>query len=533
MHSLAVLLTVVSIAGADPLAPALEAFAREDYPRAERLALAQVRPPREGAALYLAGLARFRAGRPAEALDALDRAARAGDPPAVGLWQYNRGACLQELGRPAEAEAAFDAAASADPALAAVALVNAARAALDAGTPGRAAEHARRARAVAKGSAVALVAELEAELADGGAAEPVPGPEEGRAPRGLAARAGWEASLRLGGGYDSNVLQSGLQSTREVAPSPGEGTASVAATAGVTVARRSQLGEAVAAEVAYGADQVAYASTVVRDYSLQQHALAASVETTRGERWRLGLSLRGALAFTGLEEFRLLQGAGTVGGWVALDEARGAVTRVDAEWSRKVAPREEFHYLAGDRLDVVLSQTVSAGPLELGAAYRYREEAIGTVAPGVARETYRLPLGACQMAGCDLSYVIPLGYDSHAGAVTARLPLGERAALGAAAGFEWLRYRGESYLSVVVPPDPIHPEPTTLQLDRLRREDRRVYGALWASVRAWSRLDLTLRWDGVRNRSNVAQRAGGTHALDYDDKNYVKHVVGLEATWRW
>ncbi len=146
-----------------PLERAREAFARGEYPAAEQLALEAARPPTQGAALYLAGLARFRAGKVEQALAALDAAAAAPDAPEPAPLQFNRAACLYQLEKFPEAAAAFEAAA-ADPSLAPVALANAGFAALDGGDPQRALLLARKARATASGSALALVEDLEAQL---------------------------------------------------------------------------------------------------------------------------------------------------------------------------------------------------------------------------------------------------------------------------------------------------------------------------------------------------------------------------------
>ena len=90
---------VAALLLAASLDDAQAAFANGAYPEAESLALAAAEPPHAGAALYLAALARFRAGRAADALEALDAAAKAADPPEAPLWHYNRAACLYELQR--------------------------------------------------------------------------------------------------------------------------------------------------------------------------------------------------------------------------------------------------------------------------------------------------------------------------------------------------------------------------------------------------------------------------------------------------
>jgi tetratricopeptide (TPR) repeat protein len=162
------LLLLALAAGSDALAPAREALAQGDLARAEDLALAAAAPPQEGAALDVAGAARFRAGRPAEALAAFEAADRAADPPPRGRALFNEAACLEAMGRLPEAEDRYVRAAEAEPSLAALALASAGFAALDAGDRDRARALAERARA-AGGAGVSLAEELLGKL--GGVAE--------------------------------------------------------------------------------------------------------------------------------------------------------------------------------------------------------------------------------------------------------------------------------------------------------------------------------------------------------------------------
>jgi tetratricopeptide (TPR) repeat protein len=111
------------------------------------------------------GLSRFRAGKSAEALEALDAAAREQDAPEPAQWNYNRGACLYALGRFDEAERAF-AEAAADPDLARLAWANAGFAALDAGATERAEQWAARAAPGASEREALLVEELRALIAE-------------------------------------------------------------------------------------------------------------------------------------------------------------------------------------------------------------------------------------------------------------------------------------------------------------------------------------------------------------------------------
>lgn len=164
MMAFPALALVAMLAAGEPLSEAQQQFAEGRYEEAERLALQAAQPPRVGTALYLVGLARFRAGRPAEALEALDAAGQAEDAPERASWSFNRAACLYALERFEEAEQAFLEAAE-DETLAHVAWANAGFAALDAGATDRAAQWAERARTGASERELVLVEELLAEIA--------------------------------------------------------------------------------------------------------------------------------------------------------------------------------------------------------------------------------------------------------------------------------------------------------------------------------------------------------------------------------
>ncbi|MBN8233416.1 tetratricopeptide repeat protein [Corallococcus macrosporus] len=152
------LLLLVALAAGEPLTDARESFAAGRYSEAEQLAL---QAPPSGASLYLVGLARFRTGRPAEALEALDAAGLAPDAPEPDAWNFNRGACLYALGRFVEAEEAFARVREGAP-LARAAWINAGFAAFDAGALDRASQWADRAAPGASKEEALQVEELRA-----------------------------------------------------------------------------------------------------------------------------------------------------------------------------------------------------------------------------------------------------------------------------------------------------------------------------------------------------------------------------------
>ena len=550
----------------DPLGPAQEAFARRDYAAAEALALAEARPPLEGAALDLAALALFRAGRSEEALARFDAAGRTADPPARARWQYNRGACLYDLGRASEAERAFlaaaDLAGGGDAALAAAALANAGFAALEAGSPERARTLLARLRALPQltGPVAGLADELAAAIAelalDAGAPptppaglEPTPllpaqpgGQTSGRdgdAGSALASAGAGQApvlSLLAAAGYDTNVLQSGLGTAPEGAPiASGQEASPTLELSGAAQGRWSPAPR-TGLWLTYALDQVAYLAPPAEDYSLQQHQLQAGVEHRLGP-WRLGLAADGYAAFTGLSDFRGLQGGGGLSASLIRTWSPSSTTRLDAAWGARRALSSEFDHLDGDRLDLALGQAQSFGPLVLGASARLRREALGTLVQATQQQV-PCPFGST----CSQRYEIPYGYDALLLAGSAQLERGDLA-LGLLLGWEGRRYAAPILLwqSQV---DGLG-QTTERLLHSQLREDDLLFLSATARLRLGGHAWVGARYDLSVNSSTVARsggRPGGPggpagpadpHALDYDDKNYTRQVLALELTLAW
>ncbi len=593
---------VALLASADALDLAQQAFAERRYAEAEQLAQQAAQPPRLGAALYLVGLARFRDGRPEEALEALDAAAQAEDAPEPAQWSFNRGACLYALGRFEEAEQAF-ANAAADETLARVAWANAGFAALDAGSPERAATWADRAAPGASEREATLVEELRALIAqarghtvsegdeayrqgltsfDAGRFEEARthflraatlSPDSGRA-RLMAGASAWRTGanalaredlthaltltlspddqrtahlyldrlsfglrasspgLRLsaaaGPGFDSNVLQVGI-APRDVSSASSEvDTSSAFAEAGVGLVARFRLSDTLFAHLSYGGSQRAYTQESLRDYSLQLHRAAVSVEWEAARRVRMGLSAGGDLFFTGLSDFRGLQSSANGWTWLAVDESERTSTRLDLTFAQKVGLISEFDYLTGPRLDATLSQEVRLPSQSVTAWYRYREDRIGTL----------VQLASLSVSGVTQEYIIPFGWAGHAAGVSTRRVFGSRFDASLDAEVERRNYLEDGYLRVTTPGVGVE------ELGRRRRQDWRFVLGAAVSARLSERLQLSARYELLVNRSNVDTRLEdepGTctapdyvcHAYDYTNGNYEKHVLMLELGASW
>jgi len=524
MNPAAALVLAASLATAteDDLAPARAAFEAGDYARAAELALEAAgataeAPEMAGArddALYLAGLARFRDGRAAEALDLLDRSGPRADGP--DKWSYNRGACLDALGRYEEAERAFLLAAS-DPALTLVALVNAGYAALSRGAPDVAGAHAATARA-APGDALDLVDGLDRDIAvaEAGAAGGVPpGPDGSRSRR-------WIATGRIEGGHDSNALQSGASSPGDrTAAAPGPAASALAVTDVVAIARFRPAG--LDLDATYGFSQLAYSAPGARDRSIQQHGGSLALEGEATDGLVLGGAAEGQLAYAGLTGFRGMQRSAGLRAWAILAEGDATSTRLDLAWARKQGVGLEFAYLSGDRLEAALSQLLRLGPTVLSLGVRLAADRIG-------EGSEALTCGE----DCTATAFLPVGHAGPTAWLAVRWSPLRHLRLDLSGAVEWRRYLADDRLVV----DGGHGPP--VETWHARREDRRVLASALATAEITRSISLFLRGEQVVDRSNLASASVPCIASEdacvpasAGDPSYSKRVLSAGAALAW
>jgi len=617
-------LVAASAAPTDAIASAQAALSGGDFAAAERSALEALQTnPNSGPALLLLGLARFKQNRPADALEAFDRAAAAPDVPDPAMADYDRGSCLTALGRPEDAEQAFLRAAARNTDLAPVAEVSAGLAALDAGALDRARADADRAAArsgppgladlvsdlrsqiaAAERRAADDAADRAADLADAAADEGMthfsaeryaeaersflrateldPSTGMHHLMAGAAAfhnghrataRAQLEEALRLGldpaaaaaareyldglspglrgrgeglalraavdTGVDTNVLQSGLGFTEILGPLPGRfgrpPGASPFASVLVGAAYRHGLGDALFGELTYAFDQVLYAAPPYAEDSLQQHALAGTVEIALRPHARLSLGVLADSFSQGLFSFQGVQwGAGGAAGG-AFDEADWLTARAKLEITRKRAFSGDTSEYSGARADATLAQDFRWPRAALTAAYRHREERIGTL---LRTETGTPPDVLCPAAGCDQIKsrvnVIPFAYRSNLFTATAAAILPRRIRGTAELGLEWRDYLEDSYLLVTFA------DGSTLEADHRRRQDLRFTASFTAALPLGGGLELGARYDLSIAGSNVDSRLMepsclppdyACHQLDYGSQSFHKHVLSVSLSY--
>jgi tetratricopeptide (TPR) repeat protein len=612
------------------LADARAALDAGDLPAAEEAAERAVSAqPGDGEARLVLGMARFRAGHYAEALDAFDSALHAEHAADAATVEFDRGAVLYKMGRFTDAERAFTAAANGDARLAAVALLDAGLAALDGSDVTRADADARRAAAQPRADeiagplgdlrreiaeaeerqarAAARLARTEARqaLAAGRTAEAVlryhdilrdaeatrrPDAERaellyalataelglGRlvdahahfaaaaalAPRegeflfmageaalrlderpearlrfeealaaGVDADAAWRArtaldtlapglralgrgvslDLAAGTGYDTNAAQGDLIAQTEFLGALG---GSAFAEASLDVGWHFALGRRAFGELAYGFDQLGYSDAALDPFNLQQHSLTATVEAQLGHWARATMMVGGNYLFAGLEQFGAFQRTLILRPSLSFDEGERAMTTLSLERDGKDILDPAYTYLEGTRTELTLRQDVGRRRARADLAYRYRiedlpnpEVRLGAMVPG--RFGQLVPCDGCQ-------YVIPYSYHSHSALGHVELDLPGDLLLSLNGSVEDRPYSHESLIEPTLLSSGGHP--------KVRHDWR--YGAGAALALGASR-QLTLRYDLLVNRSNIDNTRV---PLDYDNKNYTKHVISLEAS---
>src|SRR5205085_3410847 len=130
-------------------------------------------------------------------------------------------------------------------------------------------------------------------------------------------------------------LQTGFFENDQFTRFSADQNASPVATANVAAVVHPRLRDDLGAELSYVFAQLAYLSDSASDLSLQQHELGSAIELALRDDVRVGGSITGQLAFTGVSKFRGLQAAGGGAAWGALDEGDWTTTRRELPWIRK------------------------------------------------------------------------------------------------------------------------------------------------------------------------------------------------------
>jgi hypothetical protein len=326
--------------------------------------------------------------------------------------------------------------------------------------------------------------------------------------------------IRVGAGWDSDVPQSSAVLTA--------GSANVVAqpdafllSADLDLRWRffGRYSNGLALE--YRFSQLAYLSAPLDPYSLQEHDLGFSGAWTPHRRINFELAVEGFVSFAGVQTFTPFQAGITPALRIFVVEDHDLETQARYTHVWKDSLDVFYDYLAGNRDEASLGQEwhPRALRLRLYAGYQFTSELVG-------RENvsaHQIPFPLVPAPSANQRYIIPYSYQGHEARVFAQAdPLRDlRITLD-------LRYEKLFFIGNAILRDTV-----TLMniLSRPREDDQYTVGVV-ARYYLPRGFDLAGEYTLVVNRSDIDFRNPNT-AYDYDDKNYVKHVVALEAAWRY
>ena len=342
---------------------------------------------------------------------------------------------------------------------------------------------------------------------------------------GLSARGrGVSISAAVALGFDSNVAQSGVGPTDTIANTGSSMFAEVA----LDVAWRFPVTTRGFAELAYNFDQTAITKADLDNFSLQQHTAEVTGELRVAPWLRLSLLTGGDLLFSGLTHFSPFQTGLSLRPMIGIDEVDRVATRIEIERSWKHALDDNFRHLGGVRTDLIVAQDVGIRRARFSLGYRRRYEDLPTAERLSLTALPHLTMIPACMQDTDCVYFIPYDYTSLAVFFRTSVALPKLTRLLLSLSFERRNYGRDSYIQTLIPMMEL---PRGDQHPR-RRLDHRFGASLALALARGISYDLTARYDLIINRSNIDN---SVMRLDYDNKNFAKHVVSLElaSDWVW
>jgi Tfp pilus assembly protein PilF len=320
-----------------------------------------------------------------------------------------------------------------------------------------------------------------------------------------------------GGGYDSNAAQSGLAeaiAATETSARAASAYTSLAASAGYVF----RLAPGAALAPYYAFDWLLLFAPAVRELSLQAHAAGLRVHWAPRPEIEVRFTGAATLTLTGVEQSQAFSFETLLGAELALSHGAHATSlaRLDV---RGLYGLSGYDYLTGTRVDLALGERLrwARTDLLLSAGLRFNE--IGQDEVALRPEL----LSGCG-ALCDgLVYRVPFGYRGPWGDLRLGYQLTAALRVEGNLRVEYRRYTDQSFITLSGDAPAIVLNPKTRE-DVRYRPGARVELDL-DDQRRWQLASDYLVWIST---SNVAFDANDVeHALDYDDRNFVQHVLEL------
>jgi tetratricopeptide (TPR) repeat protein len=330
--------------------------------------------------------------------------------------------------------------------------------------------------------------------------------------------------LRAGGGYDSNVPQSGIIVNANQAGSGARGSPSLPTAAAFLSAEADLFWRPAGTPqngftVDYKFGQMAYLSSALDAYSLQEHDATVSAAYSPHPRVTMEAGVDGYVLFEGVQTFAPFQWGLSFGPRLTIRQSRGFETRARYQHVFKYSLDPYYDYLTGNHDEAGVQEVWRDPQTRVSVGYLFAREAVGTQL--VALADLDLPDAVPGSYDPNSVYFIPYSYLGHEAslAVTRDLPADLRASL--TLRYEHRDYQGEAY---------VEPPSGNRRIDYSARIDDRFSADLAVRYLLGKYFAFELDYSFIFNSSTIDNTRPST-PLHYDDKSYTRHVIGLEASF--
>jgi tetratricopeptide (TPR) repeat protein len=321
----------------------------------------------------------------------------------------------------------------------------------------------------------------------------------------------FSAQVEVAGGYDSNATQSGVLVGALGPPNAAAPFVSLDLRLSGRPAGTPRNGFSLG----YAFSQLAYSSPVFQSYSVEEHEVTVEAAWSPVTPLSLSALAHPQVYFVGLRGFAPLQLDLPAGARIVVREPARLETVLGYEHTVIRSLSRDYDYLTGGRDEVTASQGYRGERVQLSVGYLFHDERIGTQV--IATEQ---SIQAFAGAGV---YHIPYSYRAHGATAQLSLDLPASLAVGAAFRYEHRTFPQPSFI--------VDPATGATTDPRFRVDDRYLAaGFLSWSLRAG--FELRAEYSLLVSRSNIDNTSRAS-PLDYDNRNFLKHVAQLEVAFRY
>jgi tetratricopeptide (TPR) repeat protein len=326
--------------------------------------------------------------------------------------------------------------------------------------------------------------------------------------------------LRVGGGYDSNVPQSGIiVSAAHGANVP---TAAPFLTADADVFWRPAGTPQNGFSLDYKFGQLAYLSSGLDPYSLQEHDITLSAAYSPHSRLTLEAGVDGYALLEGVTSYQPFQWGLSLGPRLVIRESHGFETRARYQHIFKYSLDPYYSYLTGQHDEAGIQEVWRDPSTRLSLGYLFTREAVGTQLITLSEIDFDMANVVPGSYDPNSVYFIPYSYLAHETALsfTRDIPADIRATI--TLRYAHYDYQGDAFIE--------RPSGSVVPGSFAARVDNRFSADIAVRYLLGKYFAFELTYSFILNASTI-DNTRRTTPLQYDDKSYLRHVVGLEGSF--